>query len=352
MAELPEAAGPDAPLLPGPEPTGPSITRRAIARGVRIFVFLGIAAAVVVIALTASRETLAGLSRIKWYWLLATVGLWFAAAGLDGARLAVLSRASEHRMGVLPSIEVIFVGYFMAAITPFQVGGLPLQLYIMNRWGISPGKASAVLLMRGVLFYVLLFAAAPIVALRLGVSNILLKVLTGYISVIIIAGCALILASFAFPASLNALRNRLALKPRPGFVRRCILWGLREFEEFTGGLSLFLRGHNLKHLLLATGLTVLCIVALFSMSATLLAGLGVHPNALRAIGLNLLLTSVLLFVPTPGASGVAEAGAAGLYSMICPRYMLGIYVVLWRLFSFYGGAIIGGILALRHLSRR
>jgi len=352
MAEPTEAPGPDAPLLPGPEPAGPSLTRRAIARGVRIFVFLGIAAAVVVIALTASRETLAGLTRIKWYWLLATVGLWFAAAGLDGARLAVLSRASEHRMGILPSIEVIFVGYFMAAITPFQVGGLPLQLFIMNRWGISPGKASAVLLMRGVLFYVLLFAAAPFVALRLGVSNVLLKVLTGYITVIIAGGCALILASFAFPASLGSLRNRLARKPRPGIVRLCILWGLGEFEEFTGGLALFLRGHNLKHLLLAIGLTVLCIVALFSMSATLLAGLGVHPNALRAIGLNLLLTSVLLFVPTPGASGVAEAGAAGLYSMICPRYMLGIYVVLWRLFSFYGGAITGGVLALRHLSRR
>ncbi|MEO0078818.1 MAG: flippase-like domain-containing protein, partial [candidate division WOR-3 bacterium] len=171
-------------------------------------------------------------------------------------------------------------------------------------------------------------------------------------SMIIAGGCALILASFVFPASLKALRRRLAERPRPGFLRRCALWGLAEFEEFTRGLSLFLHGRNLKHLLLAIGLTVLCILSLFGMSATLLAGLGVHPDALRAIGLNLLLTSVLLFVPTPGASGVAEAGAAGLYSMICPRYMLGVYVVLWRLFSFYGGAITGGILALRHIGRR
>jgi hypothetical protein len=350
MSGTPGPIPPDASLPPAD--AGPSLTRRAIARGVRVFIFIGVAAAVVVIALTASRETVSGLGRIKWYWLVLTVGLWFAAAGLDGARLAVLSRASEHRMAVLPSIEVIFIGYFMAAVTPFQVGGLPLQLYIMNHWGISPGKASAVLLMRGVLFYALLFAAAPFVALRLGVSNVLLKVLTGYITVIIAGGAALILASFVFPASLVALRDRLAARPRPGAMRRAVLWGLQEFEEFTRGLGLFLRGHNLKHLILAIGLTMLCIIALFSMSATLLAGLGVHTNALRAVGLNLLLTSVLLFVPTPGASGVAEAGAAGLYSMICPRYMLGIYVVLWRLFSFYGGAITGGILALRHLSRR
>jgi uncharacterized protein (TIRG00374 family) len=135
-------------------------------------------------------------------------------------------------------------------------------------------------------------------------------------------------------------------------VRRALLWVLREFEEFTGGLGIYLRAENLGHLLSATALTVVCIVALFTMSATLLAGLGVPTNAPRAVGLNLLLTSVLLFVPTPGASGVAEAGAAGLYSMICPKYMLGVYVVLWRLFSFYGGAIVGGVLALRHLSKR
>jgi len=57
-------------------------------------------------------------------------------------------------------------------------------------------------------------------------------------------------------------------------------------------------------------------------------------------------------VPTPGASGVAEVGAAGLYAAVCPKAMLGVYVVLWRLFSFYGGALVGGILALRHISKR
>jgi uncharacterized protein (TIRG00374 family) len=330
----------------------PSLTRRNIARGVRVFVIIGVAAAVVVMAFTASRETLTGLTRIKWYWLAATCVLWLVAAGVDGARLAVLSRATEHRLSIKASIEIIYIGYFMAAVTPFQIGGLPLQLYIMSRWGISPGKSTSVLLVRGVLFYGILFAIAPFVAVWLGASTAIIKVLTGYIAVIIGAGVVLVVASIAFPARVRRLQERLSKTPKPGLVRRGVLWVLDEFDGFVKGLYVFVQTHNLGWLLLAILMTVVCIAALFAMSATLLAGLGVPTEPFKAMGLNLLLTAVLLFVPTPGASGVAEAAAAGLYWMICPRYMLGVYVVLWRLFSFYAGALVGGIATLRHLSKK
>jgi glycosyltransferase 2 family protein len=330
----------------------PSLTRRTVVRGVRIFIFIAVAAAVGVLAFTASRETLTGLSRLKWHWLAATCGLWLVAAVFDGLRLAVLSRATEHRLSLRASVEVIFIGYFMAAVTPFQVGGLPLQLYIMNDRGISPGKATSLLLMRGVLFYGLLFAAAPVVAFRLNASTAIVKVLAGYIGVIVTAGAALVIASVAFPAQFRRWRARLSQAPKPGLIRRGVIWVLDEFDGFVDGLKVYRRTHNLGWLALGLLVTVVCIVSLFAMSATLLAGLGVQTDALRVMALNLLLTAVLLFVPTPGASGVAEVGAAGLYASVCPKAMLGVYVVLWRLFSFYGGALVGGILVLRHISRR
>jgi uncharacterized protein (TIRG00374 family) len=330
----------------------PSLTRRAITRGVRVFVLIAVAAAVAVLAFTASRETLAGLARVKWYWLVATCGLWLLAAVFDGLRLSVLSRATEHRLSLRASVEVIFIGYFMAAVTPFQVGGLPLQLYIMNRRGIAPGRASSLLLMRGVLFYGLLFAAAPVVAIRLNASTAIVKLLAGYIALIVAAGAALVVASVAFPARVRQWHQRLSQAPKPGLVRRGVLWALDEFDGFVAGLRVFRQTHNLGWLFLGVVVTIVCGVALFAMSATLLAGLGVETDAPRVMALNLLLTAVLLFVPTPGASGVAEAGAAGLYAAVCPRPMLGVYVVLWRLYSFYLGAPVGGIATVRHISKR
>jgi uncharacterized protein (TIRG00374 family) len=330
----------------------PSLTRRAIARGVRIFVLIAVAAAITVLGFTVSRKTLAGLASVKWYWLVATGVLWLLASVFDGLRLAVLSRATEHRLSLLASAEVIFIGYFMAAVTPFQVGGLPLQLYIMRSRGIAPGRASSLLLMRGVLFYGMLFAAAPVVALRLNASTAIVKVLAGYIGLIVAAGATLVVASVAFPANVRRWRQRLSARPKAGLVRRGVLWVLDEFDGFVDGLRVFRRTHNLGWLFLGMVVTIVCIVALFAMSATLLAGLGVQTSPLRVMALNLLLTAVLLFVPTPGASGVAEVGAAGLYAAVCPKHMLGVYVVLWRLFSFYLGALLGGILTLRHVSKR
>ena len=325
----------------------------ALTRGIRIFVALAVVTAVVLIALTVNRDTLEGLRRIRWYWLAATVVLWLIATGSDGLRLAVLSRAGEHRIGILRSCEVILVGYFMAAITPFQVGGLPLQLYSMHKWGISPGRASAMLLTRGILFYGMVFVSAPFIAYHLGVSSLLLRVLSTYIGVVVTVGAAVIVFGFAFPGVIRRWRDSSARKEKPGRIRRLLTKGLAESEHFIAGLRLFLRGRNFGYLAVAAGLTIVYGVTYFGMSASLLAGLGVlhGVDALRAVGINSLLTAVLLFVPTPGAGGVAEAGAAGLYAMLCPRYMLGIFVVLWRLFSFYFGAITGGAVALKHIAR-
>ncbi len=37
----------------------------------------------------------------------------------------------------------------------------------------------------------------------------------------------------------------------------------------------------------------------------------------------------------PGAAGISEIGAATLYSRIVPTYLLGLFVVLWRLILYY-----------------
>lgn len=350
------------PVLPAPEAGLPDekqlkeqLRARNINRGVRIFILLAVVAAVVVIALTASRETLEGLRRIRWYWLLATVGLWLVMTLSDGARLALLSRAGENRMGIIRSAEIILAGYFMAAITPFQVGGLPLQLYSMNKWGISPGKATAMLLTRGILFYALIFGAAPFWSAYLHVSSVLVKALTTYILIVLAFGVLFFVLVLFFPGVIRTWQARLAGKPDPGRIRRLILKALGEFGHLAAGIKLYFHGRNYLLLIGAFILTLVYGLSYFGMSATLLAGLGqLDPGELfKVIGVNNLLVSVLLYIPTPGASGVAEAGAFGLFLdlKLCDRAMLGVFIVLWRTFSFVLGAIVGGLAALRHIAR-
>jgi len=55
-------------------------------------------------------------------------------------------------------------------------------------------------------------------------------------------------------------------------------------------------------------------------------------------------------MPTPGASGIAEAAGMGLYSAVCPKHLLGVFVLLWRFFSPYIAMMIGAFLVLRLVS--
>lgn len=303
-----------------------------------------------VVALTASRETWRDLSRVRIGWLAVAVGLWLVAVLADGTRLAVLSWAGPHRMNPLLAVEVLLIGYFMAAVTPFQFGGLPLQLYLMNRRGIPPGRASAVLLARGIIFYLLLFAVAPLVAMQLGVSSRMIRLMGGYIAVIVVLGAVLVLAAAVFPRQIERLRTGRLAGRSQSRVSRWLDRLLVEFLQMADGLKGYFVRRNLRLLVLALLLTVVYGAAWFAISGALLRGLGVMADFGRAAGLNMVLTAVLLFMPTPGAGGIAEAGALLVYDAICPRHLLGVFVVVWRFFSFYLGAVCGGILAARQLA--
>jgi uncharacterized protein (TIRG00374 family) len=310
---------------------------------------VAVGSAVVLIGLTASRETLSSLARLDWRWLVVTAGLWLAAVSLDGARLSVVARIAGRRFSVLESAELILIGWFMAAVTPFQAGGLPLQLYLLRRRGIAPGEASAILLGRGIVYYALVFAVAPLAAVRLGVSAFVVRAVAGYAAVVVVTGSLVVFAGLCFPRLPGQARAALERRPRTR-VRRFFIRLLGEFGGFLDGLRTILHPRQAARLGLVLLLTAGYACAYFGMSAALLAGLGVRANPLVAATASLLLSSVLISIPTPGSAGVAEAGAAVLYALVCPKPLLGVFVVLWRMVSFYLGALVGGIATFRRLA--
>ena len=56
---------------------------------------------------------------------------------------------------------------------------------------------------------------------------------------------------------------------------------------------------------------------------------------------------VLYFSPTPGGSGVAEAGFVVLFSTILPNGTEGIMAVLWRFTAEYLPFLLGAVVTIR-----
>ena len=70
-------------------------------------------------------------------------------------------------------------------------------------------------------------------------------------------------------------------------------------------------------------------------------------NLIQVMGRMVLLNLVLYFSPTPGGSGVAEAGFVVLFSTILPNGTEGIMAVLWRFTAEYLPFLLGAVVTIR-----
>lgn len=317
-------------------------------KGIILFLIITVITIVLLLVLTVGSETFEALKKLNPYGLLLLIGIWLALVFSDGIRFSILSYSEDKRIGIFKAIEILFIGNFVAAITPFQTGGLPCQLYVMNKEGIKPGRATALLLVRGAFHYIPLFIAAPFVAVRLGIEFSLYRLIAIYVSIIILGGFFAALVLLLRPKSF--LQKIEGKKEKSKFFR-FLAWMVEESTTFLDAIKSFFKKGNPVYLLLFSSFTVVFIVLYLLLPSAILYSLNIDFSLWRVIGIQILLSTILLYMPTPGASGIAEAIGALFFSSLCPKILVGIFVVIWRFFNFYLGAILGGSLFARGLTK-
>ena len=63
--------------------------------------------------------------------------------------------------------------------------------------------------------------------------------------------------------------------------------------------------------------------------------LGIHANFVDILLLQTLITFLLYFAPTPGASGIAEVLSALIMAAYVPKELTPLYILIWRLILSY-----------------
>lgn len=325
------------------------IDRKHIITGVKLFILITIVTFLFIFLFTIKKETFEALKKIKLYGFLLVIAVWLALIFTDGLRFSLLSYCGKKKLSVWQSAEVLFVGNFMAAVTPFQTGGLPLQLYILNKDGIPPGRATALLLVRGLLQYIPIFLFAPFVAVKLGINFPFYRIVAVYIGIVIGIGGFILFLVLLRP---KRLLKTIEEKKEKNKFYKLLAWAVEEAENFLHTLKNFFTGTNYRYLLLSIVFSVIFLALYLIFPAVILFGLGVKFSLCHAVAIQLLLSAILLYMPTPGASGIAETGGVLFFSAICPKNIIGVFVLLWRLFTFYTGALIGGVISMRKIIKK
>jgi hypothetical protein len=276
---------------------------------------------------------------------------------------------------------------FCAGVTPLQAGAAPSQVAVLANGGmrlVDVATASLLTALCTATFF--LASIIGIFVLRARGQFVVADgpqldwLLTLSVGVVGTSFTSMIICA-AYPPLLKAVVRLLAVPF--GFIYRGLLrliyismrwrtWAaqalekrgavrdrlLKSVDEFHLGFRVYLERGKIAYLT-AQLLTFAFFCSRFAVAYFILLGLGLPvtpktfvtlgPPIVQVILVQVLLNFALYLSPTPGASGVAEAGSSAIMApWVQPPFVIA-YLVIWRVLSLFLCMFVGGVYVFRYL---
>ncbi|MDR1875873.1 MAG: flippase-like domain-containing protein [Synergistaceae bacterium] len=322
-----------------------------------IFILLAFGANAVILAKSVDHETIRSLLQADKRFLLVALSLIGVAWLCDAGRFCALAHAAQERVPFRLGIVLTWLHYFGCAVTPMQSGGGPFQVYVLYKRKIPVGKGIAITLIRTMLTVLILTLIVPVALLidpALLEGNPFLKAVVAYVFVIILCTWIFVGYTIARPGAVKRFGKMLILWLKklnfvqPGKVRRCFQWLDRETDNYNMNFKLAFSSGRLWFAA-AVLLSVFHLLCIFSVLPALMYSVDLPYSYIQTLLTQAVFMFVLYFIPTPGASGVAEGGGALLFSTLMPGNMAGVMAIIWRFFTEYISIFMGIIVVIKML---
>ncbi|NNF32981.1 MAG: flippase-like domain-containing protein [Saprospiraceae bacterium] len=307
-----------------------------------IFISLGVLAHIIFLLSTTDRSIILQLGNIKFRFLVVIACLVLVPWLGHALRMVLWTRFLNVRLSYREALKVAVSTDLGAALTPTLIGGGPIKLGMLLQHGISASKAGILIALGGFedlvfylsgIFLAFFFAHESIISILVSVRNIIIS------NAAIFGGVAIVILGIWVSKKLGWIKwsfsivKLLPLKFRRGYLK--FLVGLRtSIHETKETLKLILSKGKLTFLM---SMTVLFIqwFAKFSILAVLLYALGVNIEFHNIYLKQWLVWLTMIFIPTPGATGGAEASFFLLFGNVIPKDVLTLVVSTWRFFTYY-----------------
>ncbi len=325
-------------------------------KGLGISLALSITAALFVFFRNFNEDTLESLLTVRVEYLLIAVFMVFFLWIIEGLRIRLLvSTLSNHKsISLFDAMQIYLLTFFFASVTPLAAGEWPAHIYALNRQGLSLGESSAVTVTRSFLtrflFTVTAISFLIIFRGRL-VPTFLNRVFlyAVFVSVFTLLGLLFLLWK---PMFLEWILQKIGSLAGGKYLfgknskGQKIYWRLgQEFQEFlhtTRALNRF----KIGNLIIISLLTFTFWLCFFSIAPVILLGLNKPVPYLQSLVWQIVIQMIIVYIPVPGGSGVAELSLASLFVYFVPPSVLGIFVMVWRFFTYYILLFFGGLIAL------
>jgi uncharacterized protein (TIRG00374 family) len=328
-----------------------------IRQGLRLFFSLTVIGLVFVLYRSSFAGSIESLSGFRWQYLLLALALILFDWLLAGLRIYVFAARLQPGISLIGCVRAGLANIFMGGITPSQTGGGPGQVYVLYKEGMPVFDAMVVSFLGAFLGTVLFLPLCSLLFLVLfepvsvdfRLQYLLLGSFAIFLFFIILAAAGLanpglVKRSARFVAGLISPLNRW-------LERRGYLDVADELvDRYNTMMKYFLRKGK-SAFVIGFFLSAAIFINKFTIAWVVLRGMGIEAPYLEVIYTQLVLIMIFYFAPSPGAAGLAEISAAEVMKGIVPAEYVGMYVLLWRLFTLLIGLAAGALVMVRYLYR-
>ncbi|MDR4507726.1 MAG: flippase-like domain-containing protein [Candidatus Brocadiaceae bacterium] len=276
----------------------------------------------------------------------------------DVLRLKALTESVGINMPFLYGTRVVLSYVFLANITPSSSGGGPLLIYMLNQKGVTVGKASAITFIRGTIT-LLFFAVGGAIIIYFNDEFLLhtgIKLLFDYTAIFLGATGAFFLGLYFFPTPIRRCLDLLFL-----YLEKFIWFRGKTFhakrvlfhivDDFKSSIKGFIQNERWR-LILVAFYTAMMIATQFLVAPMILESLGFRMQIMNTFMIQGVLNFMLYCVPTPGGSGMAEGLGYAFFSPLVPSYIIGLFLILWKLITTYIWTLVGGLIVAKSIGMK
>ncbi len=299
----------------------------------------------VLIYLTATEGIVESLMKINPVFLLLALGAHVFSWFFWTFRIKAFAKTSDMSISFIRTMKIILSSTFAAAITPSYAGGEPVRLYLLSKEeGCSGGIASAIVISERTLdmIFLVIFGTFGMFVIRETLAdNIGLRVASTFAALLFLILASILAISLFKPDKIKKIVSyfeRPIEKIKPGVMKKVY----NEIDSYNAILWEYLRNHK-KMLVMGFIFTVGLWGLEFSIPYIILTGLGLEIDFLMAWSGYIVVMLIVMIPTTPGGSGVAEIGASLIYSAMVGTALIGVFVLLWRLVTYYVNLGVGGL---------
>jgi hypothetical protein len=315
--------------------------RNKLYKRIALVVIFVLAISAAVIYFTFDIRALDYLTMFSSWSVLCALGSLAIGLFFDGTRLLTLARITGEDLSLSDVTKVVLSNYFLAVLTPGATGGAIAQVMFMRRAGVSVARSTVIILVRTIMSIFFLIVMLPIFMKQD-------EAITSWIPLPVIMTVSAIF--IAIPVAAVALM-------RTNYPKRIIYYFSRYFKHERRRQA-FRLYYDFRQAVYIMGKQPIMVLRAFIESGVSLTfiyltvpayflGLQFPFDLVQVMGRMYLLNLVLYFSPTPGGSGIAEAGFVALFNHLVPSGTVGILAVLWRFTAEYLPFVLGAVITLR-----